>query len=50
MKAFVDLFTTDYGLFSIIVIVGVILMGFWFFRFFIRKMEESEQENRRLDP
>ncbi len=49
MQAIVDLFTTNYGLFSLIVIVGVILMGFWFFRFFVRKMEESERENRRLD-
>lgn len=48
MKAIVDLFTTDYGLFSLIVIIGVILMGFWFYRFFVKKMEESEREIKRL--
>lgn len=49
MKAIVDLFSTDYGLFSIAVIIGVILMGFWFHRFFAKKMEESEREAKRLE-
>lgn len=50
MQAIVDLFTTDYGLFSIATIVGVIIMGFWFYRFFSRKMDEAEREERRLKP
>lgn len=49
MKAIVDLFSTDYGLFSIAVIIGVILMGFWFYRFFAKKVEESEREAKRLE-
>lgn len=44
MQAIVDLFSTDYGLMSISVIVGVVLMGGWFYRFFTKKMEESERE------
>jgi hypothetical protein len=44
MQAIVDLFSTDYGLFSIGVIVFVVFMGWWFHRFFTRKMEESERE------
>lgn len=43
MKAIVDLFSTDYGLFSIAVILFVIFMGGWFLRFFSRKMAESEK-------
>lgn len=50
MQAIVDLFTTDYGLFSIVTIVSVIIMGFWFYRFFCRKMDEAEREERRLKP
>ena len=41
MKAIVDLFSTDYGLFSIAVIAFTIFMGFWFSRFFKRKMAED---------
>ncbi len=44
MKAIVDLFSTDYGLFSIGVILFVVFLGWWFHRFFTRKMEESERE------
>lgn len=43
MKAMVDLFSTDYGLFSIFVILFTIAMGGWFYRFFTRKMDESER-------
>ena len=43
MKAIVDLFSTDYGLFSLGVIFFVIFMGWWFYRFFSRKIEESER-------
>lgn len=43
MKAIVDLFSTDYGLMSLGVIVFVVVMGVWFYRFFARKMDESER-------
>ncbi len=43
MKAIVDLFSTDYGLMSAGVIAFVIVMGVWFYRFFSRKMAESER-------
>lgn len=43
MKAIVDLFSTDYGLFSVFVIFFTIGMGVWFYRFFSRKMDESER-------
>jgi hypothetical protein len=41
MKAIVDLFSTDYGLFSIGVIVFTLVIGVWFLRFFLRKIDES---------
>lgn len=41
VKAIVDLFSTDYGLFSVGVIAFTIFMGFWFSRFFKRKMAED---------
>ena len=41
MKAIVDLFSTDYGLFSVAVIAFTIFMGIWFSRFFKRKMDED---------
>lgn len=47
MKAMVDLFSTDYGLFSISGIVFMIGMAIWFYRFFNRKMTESEQAQQR---
>ena len=47
MKAIVDLFSTDYGLFSIGVIAFTIGMGWWFSRFFKRKMAESERNAQR---
>ena len=46
MKAIVDLFSTDYGLFSISGIIFMICMAIWFYRFFTRKMLESEQAQR----
>jgi hypothetical protein len=46
MKALVDLFSTDYGLFSIGVIAFTIGMAIWFSRFFKRKMAESERASR----
>ncbi len=48
MKAIVDLFSTDYGLMSIAVILFAIVMSVWFSRFFKRKIEESLQEQQRL--
>ena len=42
MKALVDLFSTDYGLFSIAVIVFTVFMSYWFYNFFQRRMAESE--------
>lgn len=46
MKAVADLFSTDYGLFSIAGIAFMIGMAIWFYRFFNRKMAESEQVER----
>ncbi|MEZ5644459.1 MAG: DUF3149 domain-containing protein [Burkholderiaceae bacterium] len=46
MKAIVDLFSTDYGLFSIGVILFMLVMAAWFYRFFMRKIEESAKSNR----
>ncbi|WP_460563343.1 DUF3149 domain-containing protein [Hydrogenophaga aquatica] len=45
MKAIVDLFSTDYGLLSLGVLLFIIFMAWWFLRFFTRKMEESERNN-----
>lgn len=45
MKAIADLFSTDYGLFSISGIVFMIGMAIWFYRFFVRKMNEAERAN-----
>ncbi|MCU0956346.1 MAG: DUF3149 domain-containing protein [Hydrogenophaga sp.] len=47
MKAIVDLFSTDYGLFSIGVILFMLVMAFWFYRFFMSKIEESEKNSNR---
>ena len=46
MKALVDLFSTDYGLFSIAGILFMIGMAIWFYRFFMRKMNESSPAER----
>ncbi len=42
MKALVDLFSTDYGLFSVAGLAFMAFMAVWFYRFFQRKMDESE--------
>ena len=47
MKAVVDLFSTDYGLFSISGIIFMIGMAIWFYRFFKRKMDEAEKAQQR---
>ena len=41
MKALIDLFTTDYGLMSVAVIVFTLGMAVWFRMFFKRKMDED---------
>lgn len=46
MKALSDLFSTDYGLFSITGLLFIVFMAFWFYRFFTRKIAESEQAQR----
>lgn len=46
VKAIADLFSTDYGLFSIAGIAFMIGMAIWFYRFFNRKMAESERAER----
>jgi hypothetical protein len=46
MKAIVDLFSTDYGLFSISGILFMIGMAIWFYRFFQRKMDEAERAQK----
>jgi Protein of unknown function (DUF3149) len=46
MKALVDLFSTDYGLFSIAGILFMIGMAIWFYRFFTRKMNEAAGQNQ----
>lgn len=44
MQAMTDLFSTDYGLMSVFVIAGVLVMSVYFSMLFKRKMEESERE------
>lgn len=46
MKAIVDLFSTDYGLFSVGVIVFTLGMAVWFKAFFTRKMNEAAQQEQ----
>lgn len=46
MKAMADLFSTDYGLFSISGLLFIVGMAIWFYRFFQRKMDEAERAQR----
>jgi hypothetical protein len=39
-KIFSDLFSTDYGLLSLAVLIFILGMFVWFYRFFSRKMAE----------
>ena len=48
MKAIVDLFSTDYGLMSVGVILFVFVMAGFMRSFVARKIKESEQEQQRL--
>jgi len=47
MKAIVDLFSTDYGLMSLGVILFIFVMAGYMKRFVARKIKESEQEQKR---
>jgi hypothetical protein len=42
MKLLIDLFSTDYGLMSLAVIVFMLLMGAFFLRMFFHKMNHNE--------
>ncbi|WP_029462349.1 DUF3149 domain-containing protein [Serpentinimonas barnesii] len=46
MDAWIELFSTSYGVLSIVTIIGVIVMAAWFYRYFVTKMEESEREEK----
>jgi hypothetical protein len=41
MKAWIDLFSTDYGLMSVTVIVAVLVMAVYFLRVFLGLMDET---------
>jgi type II secretory pathway component PulC len=41
MKLLSNLLSTDYGIMSIIVIVAVIVMSAWYYRYFSQKMDED---------
>ncbi|MDR0275371.1 MAG: DUF3149 domain-containing protein [Burkholderiaceae bacterium] len=41
MKLFQDLFLTDYGSLSLIVILFMLVMAAWFVWFFMRKMNQK---------
>jgi hypothetical protein len=41
MKAWIDLFSTDYGLMSVAVIVFVLVMAVYFLRVFMGLMDET---------
>ncbi|MBP8150393.1 MAG: DUF3149 domain-containing protein [Limnohabitans sp.] len=42
MKMLIDLFSTDYGLMSLAVIVFMLLMAAFFLRMFVHKMNHNE--------
>ena len=44
MKLMTDLFSTDYGLMSVVVIAFTLGMAVWFRLFFKRKMDESAKD------
>lgn len=50
MGALRELFTTPVGLASLATIVFVIYMGFWFNRFFAKKIAESQPPADALPP
>jgi len=38
------LFNSDYGRFSLVVIVATVGMAVWYARYFVKKMHEEEQK------
>ena len=50
MGALRELFTTWIGLLSLDTIVFIIFMGFWFNRFFAKKIAESQPPAEALPP
>ena len=46
MKLLIDLFSTDYGLMSIAVVMFIIGMGIFFIRYFLSHMREEELQKR----
>ena len=42
VKLLIDLFSTDYGLMSLAVIVVMLMMGAFFLRMFLHKMNHNE--------
>ena len=46
MDAWIELFSTTYGVLSIVTIVGMVVMAAWFLRYFLTKMHESEREEK----
>lgn len=44
MKLLTNLFSSDYGLMSLVVIAFVIFMSVWFYRFFKRHIEEDARK------
>lgn len=47
MKLLTDLFTTDYGLMSITGLFMILVMGGFFTRLFLGKMQEGEGEGEK---
>ncbi len=47
VTAFDVLFSTDYGLMSVFVILFMLGMAVFFIRFFLKNMEREEKETRR---
>jgi hypothetical protein len=44
MKLWLDLFSTDYGLLSLVVILFMLGMCVWFVRLFLGKMDEPPRK------
>ena len=50
MKAMIDLFSTDYGVMSLLVIVFLLGMMVWFFRLFTNMMDDSSKSAKDNPP
>jgi hypothetical protein len=46
MKLILDLFGTDYGILSVIVLLFILVMAAWFIRFFVHKMNQKPEIGR----